>query len=267
MKADHSIGALSRFRYVCLLVVAVVLCFSLRGEDITLKDGRRFPDAKIISQSPDSVTIRYAGGMSQVEKDLLPDKFLAIYPIDPSIIEAAKAKALAQAKTREAAEKGDALAELNLGDMYHDGDGVTKDSMEAFKWYRKAAEQGNAIAEFDLGLMYDDADGVRKDSEASIKWYQKAAEHGSSAAEYNLGLIYDNGDGVPKDAFEAVRWYRKAAIQGDTSAQVNLGYYYSNGEGVPKDEVEGLAWTYIAAASGDEQSVKNREVMERHLGR
>ena len=40
------------------------------------------------------------------------------------------------------AEQGDSLAQFNLGLMYYNGRGVTKDYTEAIKWYKKAAEQG-----------------------------------------------------------------------------------------------------------------------------
>ena len=33
-------------------------------------------------------------------------------------------------------------AQVNLGVMYDNGEGVLQDDKEAVKWYRKAAEQG-----------------------------------------------------------------------------------------------------------------------------
>ena len=43
---------------------------------------------------------------------------------------------------REAAEKGDAKAQFNLGNCYFNGWGVSKNMAEAVKWYKKAARQG-----------------------------------------------------------------------------------------------------------------------------
>ena len=51
------------------------------------------------------------------------------------------------------AEQGDALAQFNLGYMYHYGKGVLQDYAEAVKWYRLAADQGDALAQFNLGNM------------------------------------------------------------------------------------------------------------------
>ena len=47
---------------------------------------------------------------------------------------------------RPLAEAGNANAQYKLGIMYFKGQGVSKDFVEAAKWYRKAAKQGNPIA-------------------------------------------------------------------------------------------------------------------------
>ncbi len=49
------------------------------------------------------------------------------------------------------AEHGDARAQLSLGGMYYNGQGVQQDYAEAAKWTRKAAEQGYIPAQADLG--------------------------------------------------------------------------------------------------------------------
>ena len=42
---------------------------------------------------------------------------------------------------RKAAEKGDAVAQNNLGAAYLNGEGVPKNMTEAVKWFREAAER------------------------------------------------------------------------------------------------------------------------------
>ena len=44
------------------------------------------------------------------------------------------------------AEQGYARAQFYLGHMYIYGKGVSRDKVEAVKWYRKAAEQGDEEA-------------------------------------------------------------------------------------------------------------------------
>ena len=67
------------------------------------------------------------------------------------------------------AEAGDVEEQYNLGNMYANGEGVSEDDAEAFKWYRKAAEQGDDFAQFDLGSMYALGKGVPKDDAAAAK--------------------------------------------------------------------------------------------------
>lgn len=89
-------------------------------------------------------------------------------------------------QTKEAAERGEASAQYNLGLHYVDGRGVTKDNAEAAKWFRKAAEQGNANGQFELGYMYESGKGVAKDQAEAAKWYQKAAAQGNTDAMRRL---------------------------------------------------------------------------------
>jgi TPR repeat protein len=48
---------------------------------------------------------------------------------------------------RPLAERGNADAQSDLGDLYFLGVGVTRDYREAAKWYRLSAEGGNADAQ------------------------------------------------------------------------------------------------------------------------
>jgi uncharacterized protein len=255
-----------RFGIFILVAVIAGLNVSLNAEDIRLNDGRILIDAKIISETPDSVTIRYAGGLMMAQKTSLPAKTLAQHPLDPKIAAAAQQQAIELSKAKEAAEKGSASAELKIGDIYFNGVGVATDHGEALRWYLKAASQGNSDAEFNVGRMYYDGDGDFKNYPKAMKWYLEAAGQNVAAAQFNVGMMYDNGFGIDQDSSQAAEWYLKAAMQGMVAAEVNLGVMYSNGEGVPRDQVEGLAWTYIAAASGDERSVRNRDLMEDDLG-
>jgi uncharacterized protein len=61
------------------------------------------------------------------------------------------------------ARLGDAPSQCNLGAMYADGIGVTKDAIEAVKWYRLAAEQGNERAQNHLDMMSGKGDGIIED--------------------------------------------------------------------------------------------------------
>jgi len=128
------------------------------------------------------------------------------------------------------AQKGDAQAQVKLGTMYLNGQGVPQDYRQAVYWFSKAAEQGYPVAQNNLGVMYAKGQGVSQDYQQAGYWYRKAAEQGNPLAQYNLGRMYYNGQGVPQDYKQAVYWYRKAAEQGNPEAQNNLGAMYGEGK-------------------------------------
>lgn len=130
--------------------------------------------------------------------------------------------ATALSEWRPLAEKGDAQAQLHLGMLYANGDGVPQDYRAAREWYEKAAAQGYAMAQYSLGVMYDNGEGVPQDYTAARKWYEKAAARGYAMAQTKLGALYVHGRGVPQDDVWAYMWYSLAAeqstISSDTSA-------------------------------------------------
>ena len=80
------------------------------------------------------------------------------------------------------AEKGDPEAQSNLGACYGHGAGVTKDYVEAVKWYRRAAEQNHTRAQYNLGVSYHLGQGVPNDDVEAYAWSKLAARAASSAA-------------------------------------------------------------------------------------
>ena len=162
------------------------------------------------------------------------------------------------------AEKGDVESQNSLGVCYANGRGVTRDEVEAVKWYRKVAGHNLAAGQFNLGLMYATGRGVEKDYAEAVLWYRKAAEQNLPSAQYNLGVCYDLGQGVEKDYQEAVNLYRKSAEQGYDRAQNNLGLSYEEGNGVEKSLVEAYAW-YNLAARTYEPAAKQRNDLEKKM--
>jgi len=67
------------------------------------------------------------------------------------------------------------------------------------KWYRKSAEQGNAMAQDNLGVMYHEGEGVTRNYAEAAKWFRKAAEQGYAHAQYDLAVMYHEGKGVSRD--------------------------------------------------------------------
>jgi TPR repeat protein len=106
-------------------------------------------------------------------------------------------------------------AQVRLGNEYLD----QKDYSSAMIWFRKAAEKGNAVAQNNIGWLYQNGWGVSRDYAQAINWYRRAANQGYDLAEVNIGWLYEQGLGADRDYAEAMVWYRKAADQGSTHAR------------------------------------------------
>ena len=87
------------------------------------------------------------------------------------------------------------------------------------KWYRLSADKGDALAQNNLGNMYAKGRGVLKDEAAAVRWYRLAAEQGGVTAQYNLGSMYVNGEGVLKDSVLAHMWFNIAGANGQEEAR------------------------------------------------
>ena len=87
------------------------------------------------------------------------------------------------------AEQGDAFAQLLLGAMYANGDGVSQDYKIAVKWYRLSAEQGEDNAMFTLSLSYEDGKGVKQDLVYAHMWRSIAAMNGNLAASMQMDIL------------------------------------------------------------------------------
>ena len=152
-----------------------------------------------------------------------------------------------------------------FGMIFPSAHGQETDALKKTFLENKAkAEKGDAVAQFNLGACYNKGQGVERDYVEAVKWYRKAAEQGEAKAQSDLGTCYKNGQGVEKDYAEAVKWYRKAAEQNNATAQSNLGRCYAHGEGVEKDYAEAYAWLNLAAKI-NEDAAKVRDALEKKM--
>jgi TPR repeat protein len=154
-------------------------------------------------------------------------------------------------KIKQTAEKGDVTAQYYLAIAYSDGNGVTTNQDEAFKWMQFAAQQGMARAQRNLGGMLQDGLGTATNEDEAVVWYRKAAQQSDAEAQMKLGWMYENGVGVSQDYSEAIRLFRLAADQGNALAQSNLGWIYDQGLGVPQSIREAVNWYQKAAEQGE----------------
>jgi len=96
------------------------------------------------------------------------------------------------------------------------------DYAQAFTEYKTFAERGDARAQVNVGWMYYNGEGVRQDKALALVWYHKAAEQGDVTSIFNLAYGYEHGDGVQQDLNESGRWYAKVAEQRGALDRINV---------------------------------------------
>jgi len=144
----------------------------------------------------------------------------------------------------ELAEKGDALAQYNLGMMLNNGIGTAKNPSLALQWFEKSAQAGDPLAAYKAGCYYSGQfkDTVAVDSEKSLQYKLVAAEGGYSLAQHDVANVY-----AQRNQFSnAIKWWEAAAKQGYPMSLYNLSVTYEEGKLVPKDNVRAYAYFKLA---------------------
>jgi hypothetical protein len=114
------------------------------------------------------------------------------------------------------------------------------------------AQHGDVAAELRVGQMLRDRQGVRwRDFEGAAAWFRRAAAQGSVEAQYALGRLHYEGFLVPRNTWEMEAMLRAAAAQGDARAELTLGVIYEYGLGdIEFDYTAALMWYELAASHG-----------------
>lgn len=109
------------------------------------------------------------------------------------------------------AEDGDAEAQYRLADLYHRGDGVLRDYLEAERWYLLSVEQGRPGAQFCLGLLYLKGLGNRAEG---LRLLALAGKQGDESACYELAKALSEPSGQDSDPVAAYIWFCLAGAYG-----------------------------------------------------
>ena len=154
-----------------------------------------------------------------------------------------------------------AWADFRAGmDAYHHSDYAT-----ALREWQPLAEQGQAVAQYQIGLLYANGKGVTKDDAKARRWYEKAAGQGHTEAQVNLGVLLMYARGGQQDYKMAVYYLRLAANQGNDLAQRRLGQMYERGEGVQQDYVKAYMWYSLGSANGVEAGARLRDALAKRM--
>ncbi len=188
-------------------------------------------------------------------------------------------------KLEQAARRGDAKAQLLVGELYEFGVDVPADGLIAAKWYEMAANQndpegllylgmmrGSAVqqvtesvpalnrlfqsaelgderAQVGLALLFFKDKGLRREIVRRIENYQQRARRGEAAAQYAMGWVFREGVGLKINPREAMSWYHSSASQGYAKAQMALGKIYMEGKVAPLDLDRAAQWFEQCAQS------------------
>lgn len=162
----------------------------------------------------------------------------------------------------QAAEQGDAKAQMRMGIIYDNGlEGRLQDYAQAARWYRMAALQGLPEAQNNLAVLYKDGQGLPQDYAQAAHWFTLAARQGNVLAQSNLGWLYQSGNGVAQDFDSARHWYLLAACQGHAAAQNNLATMYRDGQGLKPNADSARYWFEQAARQGMKLARRNLDRM------
>lgn len=164
---------------------------------------------------------------------------------------------------KAAVQKGEPAALFEIGKIYTDGAGVTKDLAKAAQWYESAADLGFAPAQYIIGNFNEKGLGIAQNPSVAAQWYEKAAKGGNVIAMHNLAVLTatPNALSAKPNMADAFKWFSNAADYGVRDSQVNAGIFHTKGFGTEVNLVEAYKWFSIAAKAGDKDAGSKRDVI------
>lgn len=108
--------------------------------------------------------------------------------------------------------------------------------------FEAAAKDGEAVAALNLGDIYRDGSVALQDYRRAYGYYEQAASLGWQDAHLTLGEMHEKGEGVPVTLTEAAYHYRLAALNSNFEALRRLSNFYIAGKGVSPDLDRAMFW-------------------------
>ncbi|MBS1776882.1 MAG: sel1 repeat family protein [Bacteroidetes bacterium] len=158
-------------------------------------------------------------------------------------------------------ELKEGLAASNLGWLYYEGTGVSKDYAKAFQYFKKGEEYEDMNKRYTLGLghCYSFGYGVEIDYTKAMHYYRLSCTKKIARAYGRIGYLFKNGQGVPKNLDSAILYYRQGALLNDGWSANSLAVIYGNNKetygGVDfyRDVDSIIKYGKIAIENGEEQ--------------
>ena len=152
---------------------------------------------------------------------------------------------------RAAAAHGVREAQVRLGRMLLNGEGVSKDERAAYRWFLRAARDGDADAMNMVGRCHENGWAVDASDKDAAPWYRRSAEAGHDWGEYNYAhMLFDGRGDVPLDRRAAFALYLRAAQRGHGRAMNLVGRCLEAGWGIEPDITMAERWYARSAEAG-----------------
>lgn len=154
-----------------------------------------------------------------------------------------------------AAKRNHPKAIFLVGWSYCEGNGVAQNHEIAIQYFNEAASKGHLLGIRCMGCCYLRGYSVRKNFSEAYKWFMKGALRGHDRCMNEVGKLLFDGDGVNQDKAKAIEWFNKSAEKGYADAQSKLGEIYYWGNGTPRDYSLSRKWSSMAAEQGNSHSM------------
>jgi tetratricopeptide (TPR) repeat protein len=96
-----------------------------------------------------------------------------------------------------------------------------KDHSKAMNWYQLAINQNETVAYNDIGIMYYNGFGVSRDYITAMEYFLKVASGNNNIAMSNIGLGISNGKGAPADKYKALEWFAQNEKKPENAKELN----------------------------------------------
>jgi TPR repeat protein len=154
-----------------------------------------------------------------------------------------------QALLKQAAQAGDARADLLLGKLLFKGaPGIPAQATAAIPWLEAAVKGGQLGAAHYLGMIYrQNLPEQARSPEKALHWLEVAAKAGFADSQFLLGQMIMTGDGTAADPETARKWFEAAAEQDHPEANLELLMAYTRNEMGLKSNAEAEARQWMEA--------------------
>ncbi|MDO9242239.1 MAG: tetratricopeptide repeat protein, partial [Rhodocyclaceae bacterium] len=140
--------------------------------------------------------------------------------------------------------------QLLLGNLYKEGQGVKKDTVQALKLLQQAADSGLPEALYELGIAYQQGKGSEASSARAVQYLTQAANQGHIPAHLALAALFE----MENQPDKALAWLVQAARKGSAKAQFRLGDHYAKGRNGAADNKEAYFWYSLALLNGESRA-------------